>query len=153
LKTCSNKECCKHCRYVMFKGTMTKWTKTDTRDDTKTLTTSWCNRHLENIYFCVFRIFIFFIFFFIDYFLKEFSKKCWVTALVRSMIFIGGLNQFKAIANWWKRKPSGNKACTRKQQPRFYWSCSSVVMKDATPLQTSHFLNIFWRRKRKKKCI
>jgi len=23
--------------------------------------------------------------------------------------------------------------CTRKQQPRFYWSCSSVVMNDATP--------------------
>jgi len=40
----------------------------------------------------------FFIFFFIDNFLKEFSKKCWVTALVRSMTFIGGLNQFKAIA-------------------------------------------------------
>jgi len=31
-------------------------TKTNTRDDTKTLTTSWRNRHLENIYFCVFRI-------------------------------------------------------------------------------------------------
>ena len=30
-------------------------TKTNTRDDTKTLTTSWRNRHLENIYFCVFR--------------------------------------------------------------------------------------------------
>ena len=25
-------------------------------------------------------------------------------------------------------------ACTRKQQPRFYWSCSSVIMNDATPL-------------------
>ena len=22
---CSNKECCKQCRYVKFKGTMTKW--------------------------------------------------------------------------------------------------------------------------------
>jgi len=33
-----------------------------------------------------------------------------------------------------KGKPSGNKAWMRKQQPRFYWSCSSVVMKDATPL-------------------
>ena len=30
-------------------------TKTNTRDETKTLTTSWRNRHLENIYFCVFR--------------------------------------------------------------------------------------------------
>jgi len=25
LKRCSNKECCKQCRYIMFKGTMTKW--------------------------------------------------------------------------------------------------------------------------------
>jgi len=29
-------------------------TKTSTRDDTKTLTTSWRNKHLENIYFCVY---------------------------------------------------------------------------------------------------
>jgi len=29
-------------------------TKLNTRDDTKTLTTSWRNRHLENIYFCVY---------------------------------------------------------------------------------------------------
>jgi len=36
--------------------------------------------------------------------------------------------------NWWKGKPSGSIACTRKLQPRFYWSCSSVVMNDATPL-------------------
>ena len=25
LMRCSNKECCKQCRYVMFIGTMTKW--------------------------------------------------------------------------------------------------------------------------------
>ena len=36
--------------------------------------------------------------------------------------------------NWWKGKPSGSIACTRKQQPRFYWNCSSVVMNDATPM-------------------
>jgi len=30
-------------------------TKTNTRNDTKTLTTSWRNRHLEKLYFCVFR--------------------------------------------------------------------------------------------------
>ena len=36
------------------------------------------------------------------------------------------------IINWWKGKHSGSIACTRKQQPRFYWSCSSVVMNDAT---------------------
>ena len=41
LKRCSNKECCKQCRYVMFKGTMTKWpVQKLERDDTKTLTTS-----------------------------------------------------------------------------------------------------------------
>ena len=40
----------------------------------------------------------------------------------------------KCLLNWWKGKPSGSIACTRKQQPRFYWSCSSVVMNDATPL-------------------
>jgi len=40
--------------------------------------------------------------------------------------------------NWWKGKPSGSIACTRKQQPRFYWSCSSVVMNDATPLYVQY---------------
>jgi len=40
----------------------------------------------------------------------------------------------KMVWNWWKGKPSGSTACTRKQQPRFYWNCSSVVMNDATPL-------------------
>jgi len=35
---------------------------------------------------------------------------------------------------WWKGEPSGSIFCTRKQQPRFYWSCSSVVMNDATLL-------------------
>jgi len=52
----------------------------------------------KHIFLC-FSDFSFFIFFFIDNFIKEFSKKCWVTALVRSMTFIGGLNQFNAIAN------------------------------------------------------
>ena len=43
-------------------------------------------------------------------------------------------NRVILILNWWKGKPSGSIACTRKQQPRFYWSCSSVLMNDATPL-------------------
>ena len=30
-------------------------TKTNTQNDTKTLTTLWRNRHLEKLYFCVFR--------------------------------------------------------------------------------------------------
>ena len=32
------------------------------------------------------------------------------------------------------RKPPGSIACTRKQQPRLYWSCSLVDMNDDTPL-------------------
>jgi len=36
--------------------------------------------------------------------------------------------------NRWKGKPSGSIACMRKQQLRFYWSCSSVEMNDFTPL-------------------
>jgi len=54
-------------------------TKTNTQNDTKTRTTSWRNKHLEKLYFCVFRIFIFY-FLFIYNFLNEFSKKCWITA-------------------------------------------------------------------------
>ena len=38
--------------------------------------------------------FYFFYIIFIHNFLNDFSKKCWVTALVRSMTFIVGLNQF-----------------------------------------------------------
>jgi len=45
-----------------------------------------------------------------------------------------GITREQRILNWWKGKPSGSIACTRKQQPRFYWSCSSVVMNNATPL-------------------
>jgi len=50
---------------------------------------------------------------------------------------------FRLKSNWWKGKPSGSIACTRKQQPRFYWSCSSVVMNGATPkplLQTDKIM-------------
>jgi len=38
-----------------------------------------------------------------------------------------------------KGKPSGSIACTRKQQHRFYWSCSSVATNDATPLKLKLF--------------
>jgi len=44
------------------------------------------------------------------------------------------IKQVVWILNWWKENPSGSIACTRKQQPRFYWSRLSVVMNDATPL-------------------
>jgi len=38
------------------------------------------------------------------------------------------------LLNWLKGMPSGSIACTRKQQSRFYWSCSSVLMNAATTL-------------------
>ena len=92
LKRCSKKECCKQCRYVKFKGTMTKWpVQNPTRWTTQKQT-------LRKNYFCVFQTSIFFIFFFIYNFYNDYSKKCWVTALVWSMIFIVGLNQFSPIA-------------------------------------------------------
>ena len=56
LKRCSNKECCKQCRYVKFKGTMTKWpVQKLTHWTTQIRTTPWRNKHLEKLYFCVFR--------------------------------------------------------------------------------------------------
>jgi len=53
----------------------------------------------------------------------------------RGAVIISGSNA-SFIINWWKGKPSGSIACTRKQQSRFYWSCSAVVMNDATPHKT-----------------
>ena len=44
------------------------------------------------------------------------------------------LNNSCSKLNWWKEKPLVSIACTRKHQPRCYWSCSSIVMNDATPL-------------------
>jgi len=50
----------------------------------------------KHIFFVFFGFFCFY-FLFIDNFLKEFSKKCWVTALVRSMTFIGSINYFRKL--------------------------------------------------------
>jgi len=36
--------------------------------------------------------------------------------------------KFKTILNWWKEKPAGSIACTRKQQPRFHWSWSQTYV-------------------------
>jgi len=69
-------------------------TKTNTQDDTKSLTTPWRNIHLDKNYIFVCFGFFIFLFFLIYNFLYELSKKCWATALVRSMIFIGSLHQF-----------------------------------------------------------
>jgi len=41
---------------------------------------------------------------------------------------------FTYVIKLMKGNPSRSIACTRKQQPRFYWSCSSVVMNDVAPL-------------------
>jgi len=42
--------------------------------------------------------------------------------------------------NWWKGKPSGSIACTRKQQPRFYWSCSCL----SHGMQWSQVSHLLW---------
>jgi len=47
---------------------------------------------------------------------------------------ISTIKYLKVLLNRWKGKPSWSIACARKQQPRFYWSRSLVVMNDATPL-------------------
>jgi len=36
--------------------------------------------------------------------------------------------------NWERETPPVSITCVGKKQPRFYWRCSSVVMKGATPL-------------------
>jgi len=42
---------------------------------------------------------------------------------------------------WRTEKPVGTTTCIGKQQSRFYWSFSSVVKKDATPLTPPRVLN------------
>ena len=100
LKKYSNKECCKQCRYVMFKDTMTKWrVQKLIQETTQKLLQHHDVTDIQKNYIFVFSDFYFL---FIDNFLNEFSKKCWVTALVRSMTFIGSLNHFLNIP--WRRK-------------------------------------------------
>jgi len=66
------------------------------------------------------------------------DKHCWKIQTTEDIFPILLEMQIMAskvgLLNWWKGKPSGSIACTRKQQPRFYWSCSSVVLNDATLL-------------------
>jgi len=49
-------------------------------------------------------LFIIIIFLFIYSLINDLSKQCWVTALVRSMTFIGSLNQISAIIANLKRE-------------------------------------------------
>jgi len=81
----------------------------------KTHRTSKNTKYTKNFFFVFYRFLWIFLFSIFNY-LQDFSKKCWITALARSMKNIGGLNHFSLQ-------------------------------------KTSHFLNIFWRRKRKKMSI
>ena len=96
-RRCSKKKCCKLCGQVKFMDTMTKWPVQKHTEHHKTRSKQGRNRQKEITIFCVFRFFCF-LFSIFNYF-KDFSRKCWITALVRSMKIIGGLNQFPAAAN------------------------------------------------------
>jgi len=74
-----------------------KMARTKHTEHHKTRSKQRRNRHREITIFCVFRFFWFLLSIF--NYLKDFSRKCWITALVRSMKNIGGLNQFSAAAN------------------------------------------------------
>jgi len=64
-------------------GTMTKWPVQKHTEHHKTRSNQGRNRHKEITIFCVFRFF-WFLFSIFNY-LKDFSRKCWITDLVRSM--------------------------------------------------------------------
>ena len=67
LKRCSNKECCKQCRYVMFNGTMTKWpVRKLTQGTTQKLLQHHDATDIKTNYIFVFLDFYFFYFLFID---------------------------------------------------------------------------------------
>ena len=74
-----------------------KMARTKTHRTSQTRSKQGRNRHKEITIFCVFRFFCF-LFSIFNYW-KDFSRKCWITALVRSMKIVGRLNQFSAAAN------------------------------------------------------
>jgi len=67
-------------------------TKTNTQTTQKHAEDKYATNIQKNYYFCVFRSFFYFILFCIHSLLNDFSNKNWVTAFVRSITFIGGLN-------------------------------------------------------------
>jgi len=76
-----------------------KMARTKTYGTSQTRSIQRRNIHKEiTTYLCFSDFSVFFLFLIFNY-LKDFSKKCWITALVRSMKNIGGLNQFSAAAN------------------------------------------------------
>ena len=51
--------------------------------------------------------------------------------LQHRMRFAKHLNYVLFKLSWWRGKPSGRIACTRKPQPWFYWNCSSLVINES----------------------
>jgi len=105
------------CRHVEFKGTMKKWPvqKQTHRTAQKKQKTPRRNRHSEKtLFLCVTDCFTCFI---IYDFLNYFSKKCYVTALVRSMTFVGVLNSFKL--RQYKLQRCSKKECCKQCSSHF----------------------------------
>jgi len=78
-KRCSKKKCCKQCGQGKFIGTMTKWPVQKHTEHNKTRS---IQQTLRNNYFCVFRIFLGFLFSIFNY-LKDFSKRSWMHASMK----------------------------------------------------------------------
>ena len=72
-KRCSKKECCKQCRYVMFKGTMTKWPvqKPTHRTTQNTQNTKKQQTFRKKLFFVFFGIFFSFYLSFLKWVLQE----------------------------------------------------------------------------------
>ena len=70
----------------------------NTQNITKKRSIQKRNRHKEITIFLCFSVFLLLFFSMFNY-LKDFSRTRWITALVRSMKNIAGLNQFSAAAN------------------------------------------------------
>jgi len=64
---------------------------------------------------------------------RVFACFCMPQTLI-FLIFFGSLRWWFIVIKLMKGKSTRKHACTRKQQPQFYWSYSSVVTTDATPL-------------------
>jgi len=110
LKRCLKKECCKQCRHVRFKGTMTIWPahKQTHRTTQKHIDHQYAIDIDKKLFLC-FSDFSFFLLFCIYNFLNFSSNTCSVTTL--TFIWVN-LNQFLFKANkphtfwtfFWRRK-------------------------------------------------
>jgi len=126
-KRCSKKKCWKQCWQVKFMGTMTKWPVQKHTEHHKTRSIQRRNIHKEITIFCVFRFF-WFLFSIFNY-LKDFSRKCWITASVRSMKNIGDLTSFPLQQTShlfninWGRKWKYNMKVHSPPSPFRTWKC------------------------------